>query len=176
MHVGVDEWMHMPIRARCAFVLIIAELLVNEMPNGAAGGTVARNALSVAYAWLDGGNVSADQLCDLLMDPNDQGIYAHIDRRVKRPTDEVYSVLGGAICYLAWHAYRLKKAMLPTGMDACNEDYVQWILNEASKSPAFNADKAGAVLSYLQKQFVARDGEDFGDRIDADVLRMAISG
>ncbi len=172
--MNVKEFSRLTIRARAAFALLIAELLIANLDSDAEGYDAARKGLRVGAAWVAGGEVTGDQLSDTLLDPNDEGIYAYIDRRKPRETDCSYNVLGAAISYVAWKAYLTEKSTLPEGFESVTEDYIQWLVDEADKSALFNLDYINKVYDYLRDNFKAAKDNELGEPIEIYDLKKKI--
>ena len=148
---------------------------MSSISEDSEGYPIADKALAVSSVWMTGKNIGGDELNDLLMDPDDQGLYAFVSTNRPRPTDIAYNVLGAAICYVAWHAYRAQNKMAPAGIDAVTENYVQWIVDEAKKSRCYDDKKMRSFHAYLLKRFPARTSDEVGAPIDFGALKKEIS-
>jgi hypothetical protein len=130
------------------FVEWMSRLILQELSPVHEGRHVAERALRLISEWRTNHNVSGNELLDALMNQHDEGLFAYVDARNPKPTDHVFNVIGAAVSYAAWHAFRNQRAALPEGIEEVSPDTIQWLLDEAAHSPLFNE---GAVLERLGK-------------------------
>jgi hypothetical protein len=175
MKMNIEDFTKITIRARAAFVLLIADSLMPELRHEGEGYIFALKAFEITASWINGKDVSGDELNDLLMNHHDQGIFAYVDNRKQRVSDRAYTVLGGAISYVAWHAYRTNKLMLPDGIQAVTEHFVQWLIDEASKSPSFGTHLATRIWFHLFEHFKIHDDDELGSPVNLNELKKIVN-
>jgi len=105
-------------------------------------------AVELLQAWEAGKPVAGDELNELLMDANDEGLYAFVDPRQPNKTDTAIEVVGGAIGYVAWLAYRRAGQRLPDGINQVNDDAITWTVQQAIDSRAVTPQ---ACLSAIEE-------------------------
>jgi len=168
--IDFNSFVGTTIRARCAFALFIADLLLDGVSNEVEGYREARSALEAASAWLRGEGVGGDALGDLLMNQHDEGLFVHLSIHTPRETDTAYNVLGAAISYIRWHEYRQRGSAMPEDLELASESLLQWMLDEAATSAQFDAGRVRLAHERFIERYPARGPEELGAPIDFDVL------
>jgi len=167
MTLKVKGFTRLTIKARVAFVIYLADSLLNDLDADEQGRKIAERALGMASVWLKGEPVDGEQLNSLLLDENDEGIFIYVDSRDPKATDAAYNVIGGAITYTAWQAYRASGVVvLPEGIEEVTEEFVGWILAEATKAESFNPNDTQRAHDFLLSRYPIKGSDELGDIVD----------
>ena len=172
MKIDIGSFCRLTIRARCAFVLFVADSVARELSGFPELQELSDASVRMAAQWVQGLHVEPDALNRLLLDVNDEGLFAHIDTRYPKASDRALTVVSGAICYVAWHAYAVAGQVMPEGIEDASEDYVQWVIDSAVPSPRFDEAKSWKFLETMQgRHSVDKEGE-LGSPIGFDEIAL----
>ncbi|ATA53152.1 hypothetical protein CKY39_07960 [Variovorax boronicumulans] len=109
------------------------------------------HAVELLQSWEAGESVTGNELNELLMNANDEGLHAFVDSRRPRKTDSAIEVVGGAICYIAWLAYRRAGESLPDGIDQVNDDFIIWVIQQALDAQTVTREYCLSAMQGLAK-------------------------
>jgi hypothetical protein len=174
--IQIVDFVRMTIRARVAFLFLVAESLLDEIKQDADGYSIAMRAVGAAASWLkERSKVSGDDFSNIHLDVADTGLAVLVDPVKPKLTDTVYIVFDAVVCYAAWHTYKLEGANLPSGIDAVTEEFVLWILEEAKKSRSFDSAYVDRAYAYMHVNFEIQEGNEIGEPIDLENLVQSLS-
>lgn len=163
--MNTSDFARLTIRARVAFVEQVARMVLSGLDPMEPGFNAASGALDLVAAWRSGKLISGDALNEQLLNSQDEGVFAYVDANFPKDTDNVYNVVGAAICYTAWHAYRLAGEMLPEGIEQVSEEFVQWLLDEAKKNPLYREAAVKQLLESLLEKYLGQAPNSVGEPV-----------
>jgi hypothetical protein len=143
-------------QGKTSFCIWIAVQVQNALETGEARRIGIDRAVELLRTWESGKPVTGDELNALLMDANDEGLYAFVDSRNPSETATAIEAIAGTICYVAWLAYRKAGQRLPNGIDRVNDDFIIWTIEQALDARAVTPE---SCLSSLRGLARARPGE-----------------
>lgn len=139
--VALDE------SSKASFCIWIAVQVRDALAPEEARRVEISQAVATLQAWEAGSPVTGDHLNEQLMNANDEGLYAYLDRGPSG-TNTAIEAVGGSVCYIAWMAYRRAGEHLPDGIDQVNDDFITWIVQQAVDCRAVTHE---ACLSAIRK-------------------------
>jgi len=155
------------IRARVAYVLGIAELIISDIQSDYEGYLLAIEAIKTAWAWQENPSISADSLNEYLMNEDEEGLLIH-----EQEADEIkvsaWITITTAIAYVAWHAYKQKDEFPPGALCEISESLVDQVIEYASKTTAYNADFVNHLSEYLISKCGTKNFNELGKPINRE--------
>ncbi|WP_157632089.1 Imm6 family immunity protein [Variovorax sp. CF313] len=135
-------------RSKASFCIWIAGQVRDALTPEEAQRVGISHVVATLQAWEAGSQATGDQLNELLMNANDEGLYAYL-RRGPNETDTAIEAVGGSVCYIAWIAYTRAGEHLPDGIDQVNDDFITWIVQQAVECRAVTHEACLAVVHEL---------------------------
>jgi Immunity protein Imm6 len=96
---------HADPRQRVAFALALGWAVLPQLQTSSSRHSDARAALEEASRWLAGQPVQAKLMTERLQNDNDEGVFIHA-QLCPEGEREAWGVLGTALAYTAWQAWR----------------------------------------------------------------------
>ena len=107
------------------------------------------HAVAMLLSWGQGSTVSGDELSDLLLNTNDEGLFASIDPRQPRETDQAISAVGSVICFIAWIAYKNAGEHIPDGINQVDDEIISWAAGQAISAQAVREESCLSLIGEL---------------------------
>jgi hypothetical protein len=95
----------LPVRARIGLTLVASDLALRELKSS-PNFPIARTAFERARRWFDGDRFNPDLLADAVSSERDKGTTLCELEAKSEPEISAWGVLGSALAYTAFHAYR----------------------------------------------------------------------
>ena len=166
------------IRARVSFYLAIAEMIFKELKKNDEGYLYARKALDRCWDWLEGEDLTGDELCEYLENMDDTGLMVFSSEVQGDPIKEpVWIVIITSLMYTIWQAYQIKhEKYLPESIESVDENAIDYLIDEANKCQSFNTQWIELLKSYLLKKFQTNDSNELGNPIQKNEIMKVING
>jgi len=128
------------VRARASFFLALAEKLFEGIDNEDEGYAQAREALENCWSWLEGKEVTADELYKYLENVDDTGLMVFAYEVKDDPGKiSIWNTVITSLMYIIWQAYRLEGAeYVPQTIEAVDETIIDYLIEYASECQSYN--------------------------------------
>jgi hypothetical protein len=160
-------------RARCAYYLVVAEAAFAAMSSRDPGFPHAREALDMAWQWVAGEQIAADDLYLKLENEDGSGLMRFgYEARNEPSRSAVWNTLITAIMYVIWQAYRADgAAYVPQTIESVDETIIADLHRHAEHTGRFDQQQARRILDYLQANFTTSTSDELGGAIQrSDVM------
>lgn len=171
----MDFISHITIRARVSFYIALAEKLFEGIDNKDDGYTEARKALDKCWAWLEGKDVTADELYEYLENVDDTGlmIYAYDEKDPNKVA--IWNIVITSLMYIIWHAYTIEGAeYVPQTIEAVDETIIDYLINYTSECHEFNKSWMDLLERYLLKNYRTDSINEYGNPVDKNEIMRVI--
>jgi hypothetical protein len=159
----IDLFLLLPVQAKVAFFEWAGREELFVLDGEALD--FAKKGLDLICRWRKDEDVARDELHQVLMNNQDEGLFAFLDSRHLRPIDLSIEIIGSAISYTAWEAYKKEGSGFPQGYDQMDEEFLQWAFDNFACSSTFRNEKVLRALMY----FSARsESDEFIELIDLE--------
>jgi hypothetical protein len=151
------------IRARAAYYLAVAESVFAAAPPDDGSLEPAREAMNMAWQWIEGASVKGDEL-DWHLENEDTGvIYFDSNTSV---------VVSTALAYVTWGAYQAEgRKILGQILNEVTEELIVELHRFAEQTGRFDHQLAHRLLDYLRANYLTSTIDDLG----GPILRRDIS-
>jgi Immunity protein Imm6 len=155
------------IRARAAYYLAVAESVFAAIPPTDEGLNYARAAINMAWQWVAGTPIEADDLYLCLENEDGTGLVVFTYRaKNERKRGAAWEVVYTAIMYVIWQAYQAEGAKyVPQTIEAADETMVVDLHRYAEDTGEFDHQVARRLLKYLQANYPASKADELGSPI-----------
>jgi hypothetical protein len=166
------------IRGRVAFYLAIAQKLFEELENNDDGYLYANEALNQCWFWLNGKDLTGDELCEYLENENDTGLMVFSSNVQDNPVKEpIWIVIITALMYTIWQAYQLKhEKYLPESIEQVDENAIDYLIEYAHKCQSFNEVWIELLRKYLLENHKTDNANEYGNPIMKSDIMMVVGG
>jgi len=164
----------LPIRARGAFVLGVAERMAPPPETNASVADVVHSAMRDAWRWVEGNEVSGKALYD-----------AHIEslgiagsQPLKGAERAALDAATSAYYYVTWHAFRLHEGSerlvddVPNDMAEMTENVIDEVCRFASQSRSWNREWVVSFAKSLSTSFGNAGREALGSPVPRTSLEL----
>jgi Immunity protein Imm6 len=155
------------IRARSAYFIAVAENVFAAVPAADPGLRYAHEALTMAWQWIAGAQIAAEDLYLRLENEDGTDLMAFGYKAKDQPvSNAAWSTLITAYIYLIWQAYRAQGAVyLPQTIESADDTMVADLHQFAGRTGKFNHEFACRIRDYLLANYPASKGDDLGPAI-----------
>jgi hypothetical protein len=161
------------IRARSAYFIAIAESAFAAVPATDPGLSYAHEALKMAWQWIAGAQIAAEDLYLRLENEDGTGLMAFgYKAKDQSVSNAAWSTLITAYMYVIWQAYRAQGAVyLPQTIESADDTMIADLHQFAERTGRFDHEFARRIRNYLQANYPASKGDELGRAISrADVM------
>ena len=156
------------IRARAAYYIALAESVFAAAPPYDGSLEIARQAMNMAWQWIEGASVEAVEL-DWYLENEDTGLQYF--------KSNACIAVSAALAYVTWRAYQVEggKNNPNMGQTICevNEELIVELHRFAEQTGRFDHQLAHRLLNYLRANYATSKIDDLGGPI---LLRDIASG
>jgi hypothetical protein len=163
-----------PIRARVAFVLAIAERLLPAISENPEALDTARKAIFDGWRWEEGECIHALQLYE-----DDVESLARQGSLVKdQEASEAFCAVTSAFFYMIWHAFRhdltvgqVQEGDIPNDMAEMSEGVIDEVCDFAARTSFYDSRWVASLIERLSTDFHGVDSEDLGPVVLREYFR-----
>ena len=150
------------VRGRVAFYLAIAQKLFEELKKDDDGYIQANEALNQCWSWLEGNDLSGDELCEYLENEKDTGLMVFSSNVQGDPIKEpVWIVIITSLMYTIWQAYQTKnEKYLPESIEQVDESAIDYLIEYAYKCSSFKEIWLESLKNYLLENHNISDSNE----------------
>lgn len=137
---------------KVAVGLVIAEKMFNSLAIEEPGYNTGREALDSSWKWLEGGNISGDELCNYI-DSEDYIDVAEFANKEKDAQKQYawYSVLD-AVSYTTYQAYNKEgRRFLPQVIEIIDDETLITLCENAIESGQVEKENLNNIISYVSE-------------------------
>ena len=147
------------IRARASYYLAVAESVFAAAPPDDGSLEIARQAMNMAWQWIEGASVEADEL-DGCLEDEDTGLQFFIKNNTS-------ITISAALAYVIWGAYQAEgRKVLPQTINEVTEQIMILDLHRfAELTGRFDHQLARRLLNYLRANYTTSKIDDLGGPI-----------
>jgi hypothetical protein len=163
------------IRAQSAYFLAAAEsVFFAAVLATDPGANYARDSLASAWTWIEGTQISADDLYAFLENENDTGLMVFgYEARSDPAKSAAWATLITAIMYVVWQAYRAEDAKyVPQTIESVDETIVHDLCMHAERTGKLDQQFLHRLMDYLLRRHVASNGDKLGRPVLREELVM----
>jgi hypothetical protein len=164
------------IRARVAFALLLAERVLQRLPENSEAYGAVRKALDDGWAWLEGVRIPARQLYWNLGPIDVEATNCEAE-----PLKAELCAILCALYYLTWHAYGVEleaakdgEISVPSTMAEITEDIIEEMVAYASANGSVDGSWVAVTIRRLLASYPTNDPEAVGEPILKETLLCAI--
>ena len=145
------------IRARAAYYLAVAESVFAAVPPDDGSLEPARQAMNMAWQWIEGASVKGDEL-DWRLENEDTGLmYFQSNTSV---------VVAAALAYVTWGAYQAEGTkIMGQIINEVTEEMIVDLHHFAEQTGRFDHQLARRLLNYLRANYATSEIDDLGGPI-----------
>jgi Immunity protein Imm6 len=159
----------MTIRARAAYLLVIAEHIFQAVNSNHSDYSLARAALEGCWNWVAGSNLSAWEVYCLHTDENIDlqpiglGFTAYDE---SDPVQQnIWYYLDGVVMYIAWYLFKYEKNTIPADLELEGEGFIDEVIRTAIETNLFEESKYESFKQYLLETYPATETDELGPPI-----------
>lgn len=159
-------------RARVAFCLAIAQKSFEELSKDDKGYLIASEALEQCWSWLEGKNISGDELCEYLENERDTGLMVYSSLVQGDPVKEpIWITIITALMYTTWQSYQVKnEKYLPQSIEQVDEGVIEIFIDYAKKCINYDEIWVELLEAYLLEKHKATDMNEIGIEISKNEI------
>lgn len=160
------------IRARVAFYLAVAQKSLEGLSIDDEGYQAATEALNQCFCWLEGQDISGDELCEYLENERDTGLMIYSSLTQEDPLKEpIWITIITALMYTTWQAYRIKnESFIPESIEQVDEDAIYSFMEYAKRCANYDEQWVQLLGAYLLDKYKAEDIGNEGVTISKDEI------
>lgn len=168
----MDFMSRITIRARVAFYLAIAQKSFEELSKDDKGYLNASEALDQCWSWLEGKDISGDELCEYLENERDTGLMVYSSFVEGDPVKEpIWITIITALMYTIWQAYQVKKEeFLPESIEQVDEGAIDVFIDYAKKCINYDENWVKLIETYLLEKHKTIDIGEIGTVISKNEI------
>lgn len=160
------------IRARVAFYLAVAQKAFEGLSENDQGYLQADEALKQCWNWLEGKNISGDELCEYLENERDTGLMVYSSFVQGDPVKEpIWITIITALMYTIWQAYQIEnEKYLPESIEQVDEGAIDILIEYAKKCANYDEHWIKLLENYLLEKYRTTNMNEVGIAILKDEI------
>jgi Immunity protein Imm6 len=169
----------MTIRARAAYLLVIAEYIFQVVNPDHSDYPLARAAFEGCWSWVAGSNLSAWEVYCLHTDENMNlqpiglGFTAYDE---PDPIQQnIWYYLDGVVMYIAWHLFKYERNTIPADLELEGEGFVDEVIRTAIETNRFEESQYESLKQYLLETYPATEPDELGSPITREEVMAHLS-
>jgi len=159
-------------RAKIAFVLGISEHLLDKLVDDLEGIEKARRSLDIAWEWQEYLQLSGDQIFELLIDEDDDGLILH-ESMAEEGTNmlSAWLTLTTSIIYVSWCAYQHQNNTdMPSPVCEVDDNAVELVVQHAQQVETCNVRAIEQIGNFLVAEHSANSLQEIGSPISREFV------
>ena len=137
-------------KIRCGFVIAIGEKVFKHISEENDRYTDGRAALDTCWNWFENGNISGDELYEIIDNAECTGISEFVAYEKDIRLARIWCLLVDIVSYMAWIEYKKEKVKyLPQALEGIREDSILVLLDSAVETTFITEDEISMMQNKL---------------------------
>lgn len=171
----------LPIRARAAFMLALAEMVTPELAEDPQGLTVAQEALHLSWKWVGGSPVRGKEIEQYVESPTDKNLQTYQRHYLKKAPSMFAAMVVThiGVAYAGYQAYMgegVGEEAMSQPMAEVGEYLFDDVLEYAQKTSRYDEGSVHRVARFLTDRYAAQGQEALGSPVLVDQILPLLSG
>ncbi|MHC5595180.1 MAG: Imm6 family immunity protein [Nostoc sp.] len=173
MNIDLNRFVeNVTVRARVAFVLVIAESILVELENDHKCFALGQEALNLAWTWEEMGDIEGRILAEYVDSPTEKDLgVCELYHEDNEAMVSAAIALTLSIGYVAMYAYRLEKAQhMPEPIAEIGEDTISQIIEFALQTNSIDESYVSRAYYFILGKYRTNTPSELGESISKDKL------
>ncbi|MCE9786014.1 Imm6 family immunity protein [Shewanella algae] len=160
----LDKVFEVSLRGKVSFLLRLSEQVFNEIEDRQPGSGFARSALDMCWKWVEGADVSGDDLYFTLENEDDTGlIYYGADAPDNSSELSSWNTIITSVMYASWAAYKNSgEVYFPQTIEGIDDSVIEYLHQFFCQTDSFKEGLESSIIEFLLKAHKASGPDDLG--------------